>query len=89
MTMAAVGYGTRMCGTCQPRPRAASSAGRRRTVGAEERAQLLRVQLRLSNGAKCSPRAGLGHAYDVRRALQARPRRADDVAGDGEKPDGT
>jgi hypothetical protein len=40
--------GTYVCPTCQPRPRAAApSARRRRPVGAEERVQLLRVELGL------------------------------------------
>jgi len=46
--MIAAGRGTYVCETCQPRPRAAApSARRRRPVGAEERAQLLRVELGL------------------------------------------
>jgi hypothetical protein len=40
--------GTYVCPTCQPRPRAAApSARRRRPAGAEERAQLLRIELGL------------------------------------------
>ncbi len=55
---------------------------RRRPVGAEERAQLRRVELGLLERREVAAARGFGHAHDVRRALEPRPRRADDVAGE-------
>src|SRR5450755_4966463 len=62
--------------------RLARSAHECRPVGAEERAQLLRVELGLLERREVPAARGLGYAHDVRRALEPRPRRADDVAGE-------
>jgi hypothetical protein len=60
----------------------AAPSARRRPVGAEERAQLLRVELGLLERREVPAACGLGHAHDVRRTLEPRPRRAADVAGE-------
>src|SRR5437868_10167967 len=51
-------------------------------VRTEERAELLRVEFGLLERREVPAARGLGHAHDVRRALEPRPRRADDVAGE-------
>src|SRR6478609_4099141 len=57
----------------------------RRPVGAEERAQLLRVELGLLERGEMPTARWLRHAHHVRCALEPRTRRADHVAGEERK----
>ena len=68
---------------------AARSACRRLPVGAKEGAQFFRVELGLLEWREMPAARGLGHAHDVRRALEPGPRRADDVAAEQREADGT
>ena len=52
------------------------------SVGAEELAQLLRVELGLLERREVAAAGGFGDAHDVRGALEPGPGRADDVAGE-------
>ncbi len=56
-------------------------SARRRAVGAEERAQFLRVELGLLERGEVAAARKLGQAHDVRRALEPRFWRCADVGG--------
>jgi len=58
------------------------SACRHLPVGTEEGAQFFRVELGLFEWREMPATRGLGHAHNVRRALELGPRRADDVAAE-------
>ena len=58
------------------------SACRHLPVGTEEGAQFFRVELGLLEWREVPAVRGLGHAHNVRRALELGPRRADDVAAE-------